>query len=483
MIAIFVIGYVAIALEHPLKVNKAPTAIFMGMILWIIYAFFNTKVLELGFSPSFKIFEEIGSVIKDNINSYTSLGDKAKDFLSELSALGANSAEHNGYMEFIIHEIGEHLNDVSQILFFLLGAMTIVETVDRYQGFKVITDGIKTKNPAKLLWILSLLTFFMSALLDNLTTTIVMIALLRKLIDDKKLRWFFASMIVVAANAGGAWSPIGDVTTIMLWIGGQVTTLKIIEGVFLPSLTTMVIPLIVITFMLKGTKIDESKSSKEENVFTTKKERLTMLLLGVGGLLFVPVLKTITHLPPYVGMLFSLSIVWITTEIIVRNKKSEDRRELSVIKILESIDIPTIFFFLGILMAVAALESAGHLDLLAQWLDKVTHTNYYIISTAIGLLSSVVDNVPLTASAMGMYPIEAAGHLAQDGLFWELLAYTAGTGGSILIIGSAAGVAAMGLEKIDFIWYAKKISWIAALGYFAGILVYWLQESIFHVLG
>ena len=252
----------------------------------------------------------------------------------------------------------------------------------------------------------------------------------------------------------------------------------------MPSLTTMVIPLIVVTFMLKGTKIDESnKSSKVENVFTTKKERLTMLLLGVGGLLFVPVLKTITHLPPYVGMLFSLSIVWITTEIIVRNKKSEDRRELSVIKILESIDIPTIFFFLGILMAVAALESAGHLDLLAQWLDKVTHTNYYIISTAIGLLSSVVDNVPLTASAMGMYPIEAAGHLAQDGLFWELLAYTAGTGGSILIIGSAAGVAAMGLEKIDFIWYAKKISWIAALGYFAGILVYWLQESLFHVLG
>lgn len=483
MVVIFVLGYTAIALEHPLKVNKAPTAVFMGMILWILYAFFNTKVLELGFSPSFKIFSEVGTAIRGHISSFSSISDKAKDFLQEISGLSVKSPEHNGYMEFVIHEIGEHLNDIAQILFFLLGAMTIVETVDRYQGFKVITDGIKTKSPVKLLWTLSLLTFFMSALLDNLTTTIVMIALLRKLIDDKKLRWFFASMIVIAANAGGAWSPIGDVTTIMLWIGGQVSTLKIILGVFLPSLTTMVIPLIVVSFMLKGTTIDNKKEDTNGQTFTTKKERLTMLLLGVGGLLFVPVLKTITHLPPYVGMLFSLSIVWITTEIIVRNKNQEDRRELSVIKILQKVDVPTIFFFLGILMAVAALESAGHLDLLAKWLDKVTHTNYYVIDTAIGLLSSIVDNVPLTASAMGMYPIEQVGHLAQDGLFWELLAYTAGTGGSILIIGSAAGVAAMGLEKIDFIWYAKKISWIAALGYFAGIFVYWLQESIFHVLG
>ncbi len=487
MLVLFVLGYTAIALEHPLKVNKAPTALFMGMILWIIYAFFNEKILALGYSPSFKIFEGVRDAINANSSTVSSLSEKVQKFFEELAALATNNPDHNGYMEFVKHELGEHLNDVGQILFFLLGAMTIVETVDRYQGFRIITDGIKTKSPVKLMWILSFLTFFMSALLDNLTTTIVMIALLRKLVHDKHMRWFFASMIVIAANAGGAWSPIGDVTTIMLWIGGQVTTLKIIAGVFLPSLTTMVIPLLFVSMMLKGKTLaeadEETKAKMQKNEFTTKKERLTMLILGVGGLLFVPVLKTITHLPPYVGMLLSLSVVWITTEIIVRNKSREDRRELSVIKILEKVDVPTIFFFLGILMAVAALESAGHLDLLAKWLDDVTNTNYYVIDTAIGLLSSIVDNVPLTASAMGMYPIETAGHLAQDGLFWELLAYTAGTGGSILIIGSAAGVAAMGLEKIDFIWYAKKISWLAAIGYFSGILIYWLQETFFHILG
>jgi Na+/H+ antiporter NhaD/arsenite permease-like protein len=291
-------------------------------------------------------------------------------------------------------------------------------------------------------------------------------------------------MIVVAANSGGAWSPIGDVTTIMLWINGNVSTVKIIMGVFLPSLFSMVIPLLFVSLMLKGKTIapPETKNGVQTD-FTSHKERLFMLVLGVGGLLFVPVLKTVTHLPPYVGMLFSLGIVWITTEIIIKKKSKEDRRQLSVIKILEHVDVPTIFFFLGILMGVAALESAGHLDLMAKWLDKVTNTNYYIIASAIGVLSSIVDNVPLTASAMGMYPIEAVGHLAQDGLFWELLAYTAGTGGSMLIIGSAAGVAAMGLEKIDFIWYAKKISWLAAIGYFSGIIVYYLQETFFHILG
>ena len=483
MVVIFVLGYTAIALEHPLKVNKAPTALFMGMLLWILYAFFNEKILSLGFSPSFESFKQIAGDVVNFIKPNVEEGH-FKHFWEETVALTTNSIDHNHYMEFVKHSLGEHLNDVGQILFFLLGAMTIVETVDRYQGFKVITDGIKTESPVKLMWILSFLTFFMSALLDNLTTTIVMIALLRKLVSDKHLRWFFASMIVIAANAGGAFSPIGDVTTIMLWIGGQVSTLKIIECVFIPSLVNMLIPLLIVSMMLKGKKLDKPKlENGESRDFTTKKERLVMLFLGVGGLLFVPVLKTITHLPPYVGMLFSLSIVWITTEIIVRNKEAEDRRNLSVIKILEHVDVPTIFFFLGILMAVAALESAGHLDLLAKWLDKVTHTDYYVIDTAIGLLSSIVDNVPLTASAMGMYPIEAVGHLAQDGLFWELLAYTAGTGGSILIIGSAAGVAAMGLEKIDFIWYAKKISWLAAIGYFSGILIYYLQETFFHILG
>lgn len=483
MVVIFVLGYTLIALEHPLIINKAPVAVFMGMLLWIVYAIFNEKILSLGFSPSFEAIKSMANdalqFVKPNVNE-----EHFKSFWEETIALGSNVPEHNNFMEFVKFSLGEHLNDVGQILFFLLGAMTIVETVDRYQGFKVITDKITTTSPVKLIWILSILTFFMSSLLDNLTTTIVMVALLRKLVEDKKMRWFFASMIVVAANSGGAWSPIGDVTTIMLWIRGNITTGKIILGVFLPSAISMIIPLIFVSFMLKGKELIRPKSDEEEDSnFTTRKEQYFMLILGIGGLLFVPVLKTFTHLPPYIGMLFSLGIVWITTEIIVKHKTHKDKRQLSVIKILENVDVPTIFFFLGILMGVAALQSAGHLDLMAKWLDKVTHTNYYIIASAIGVLSSIVDNVPLTASAIGMYPIQEVGHLAQDGLFWELLAYTAGTGGSMLIIGSAAGVAAMGLEKIDFIWYAKKISWLAAIGYVSGILVYWVQENLFHFLG
>ncbi len=482
MVVIFVLGYTAIALEHPLKVNKAPTAVFMGMLLWIIFAVFNERILSLGFSPA---FESVKAVAKDVMNLISpAMGEEhIKNLWEETTSMAVNNPDHGHYMEFVKFALGEHLNDISQILFFLLGAMTIVETIDRYQGFQVITDKITTTSPVKLIWILSILTFFMSALLDNLTTTIVMVALLRKLVGDQKLRWFFASVIVIAANAGGAWSPIGDVTTIMLWINGNVTTVKIIMGVLLPSIFSLIVPLIAVGFMLKGATIERPQLSAEHHEdITTRNEQVFMLVLGIAGLLFVPVLKTLTHLPPYVGMLFSLGIVWITTEIIVRRKPEERRGKYSVITILQKVDIPTIFFFLGILMAVAALETAGHLDLMAHWLDRVTNTNYYVIDAAIGLLSSIVDNVPLTASAMGMYPIEATGHLAADGLFWELLAYTAGTGGSILIIGSAAGVAAMGLEKIDFLWYAKKISWLAALGYFAGIGVYWLQETYLHIL-
>ncbi len=493
MVVIFILGYTIIALEHPLKINKSATALFTGMILWIILAWFNKDIVELGFSPAFEHVKELShdiiTYIKPNVDE-----EHFKKVWEEYASLAIDNEEHNNYMEFVKFTLGEHLNDIAQILFFLLGAMTIVETVDRYQGFKLITDKIKTDNPVKLMWILSFLTFFMSAALDNLTTTIVMIALLRKLIADQKLRWFFASLIVIAANAGGAWSPIGDVTTIMLWINGNVTTVDIILGVFIPSLVSMVIPLIFVSMMLKGTSFERPQldgSQIENGSQTSPREQTLMLFLGVGGLLFVPVLKTITHLPPYVGMLFSLSIVWITTEILVRRKIKKDpkRSELSVEHILSHVDVPTIFFFLGILMAVAALETAGHLDLLAKWLDKVTNTNIYLIDSAIGILSSIVDNVPLTAAAMGMYPIAdpatAEGvmvHFVQDGLFWELLAYTAGTGGSMLIIGSAAGVAAMGMEKIDFIWYAKKISWLAVIGYFAGIGAYWLQESVFHIL-
>lgn len=482
MAVLFIIGYAAIALEHPLKINKAATAVFMGMVLWVILAYFNQQIFTLNFSPSFEHIKMIGNDVANFIKNNVDAENFRKTWEHWIT-MATPSAEHNGHMEFVLHDLGEHLIDIAQIVFFLLGAMTIVETVDKYDGFKVITDSIKTSNPVKLVWIISFITFFLSAILDNLTTTIVMLALLRKIIDDKQMKWFFASVIVIAANAGGAWSPIGDVTTIMLWINGNVTTFKIIVGVIFPSLINLIIPLIIVSFMLKNKQINRPiVNGDEENEFTSKRERILIFTLGVGGLISVPILKTITHLPPYILMLLVLGTIWIATEIILRRKEHLDRRHLSVVKILQNVDVPTIFFFLGILLAVAALQSAGHLNLLAQWLDKTTNGNIYIIDTAIGILSSIVDNVPLVASAMGMYPIADVGHFAVDGLFWELLAYTAGTGGSILIIGSAAGVAAMGIEKIDFIWYFKKMSWLALIGYFAGVLAYYIQQSFLHTL-
>jgi Na+/H+ antiporter NhaD/arsenite permease-like protein len=472
MIVVFVLGYLMIALEHPIKIDKAASALLLGALIWVVYIMNVTEILSLGFSDAWEHFLHSTS-LTDYTDKYpeATLLEQMKHFV-------------------INHEIIHHLGDISQILFFLLGAMTIVETIDQHQGFKLITDRITTTNKVKLLWILSILTFFMSALLDNLTTTIVMVALLRKLIDDKKTRWFYASMVVIAANAGGAWSPIGDVTTIMLWIGQQVTAGNIIAMVIVPSIFNMLFPLIVVSFMMKGDVEKPKLSEDETREFTTDSERKLLLFMGVGALLFVPVFKTVTHLPPYMGMLFGLSVIWITTEILHKNKSEEDRRKLTVIGVLRKVDVPTIFFFLGILSAVAALESAGHLHLLSEYLDEHVH-DIYGINAAIGLLSAIVDNVPLTAGAMGMYPImtdamvqasvepEYMMHFVQDGAFWELLAYAAGTGGSILIIGSAAGVAAMGLEKIDFIWYMKKISWLALICYFGGIFIYWLQEMIF----
>ena len=309
-----------------------------------------------------------------------------------------------------------------------------------------------------------------------------MVALLRKLIDDKKTRWFFASMVVLAANAGGAWSPIGDVTTIMLWIGGQVTTGNIIAYVILPSLVTMLVPLAIVSFTMKGTVSRPQLAEGETREFTSAFERKLLLIMGVSALLFVPVFKTVTHLPPYLGMLFGLGVIWATTEVMHRNKPLEDRRKLTVIGVLRKVDVPTIFFFLGILLAVASLQSAGHLAVMAKYLDEHLH-NIYAINLIIGVLSAIVDNVPLVAGSMGMYDIAepgSIGYLADfvvDGKFWQFLAYCAGTGGSILIIGSAAGVAAMGLEKIDFIWYMKKISLLAFIGYIAGAGVYYLQMT------
>lgn len=455
MIVIFVLGYVAIALEHPLKVDKTASALIIGSLCWVVYILDVENVLSLGYSNSWKEFQLLFPLLQ-----------------------GTEAMRH-----FIVdHEIINHIGEIGEILFFLLAAMTIVEVVDHHHGFKIITDRITATKKIKLLWMMSLLTFFMSSMLDNLTTTIVMVALLRKLINDKQTRWFFASMLVLAANAGGAWSPIGDVTTIMLWIGGQITALNIIKDVFLPSLVCIVVPLVVLSFTMKG-HVTRPVHKIGHATITKPSEQITMLALGIGGLLFVPIFKTITHLPPYMGMLFSLGVIWVYSELMHKNKPDEIRNNMKITAILRKVDTPTVLFFLGILSAVAALQSAGQLFLLSNLLDKQLG-NVNLIAMVFGILSSVVDNVPLVAGAMGMYPIAEAGttgymaNFIQDGVFWKFLAYSAGTGGSMLIIGSAAGVAAMGLEKIDFIWYIKHISWLALIGYFAGAIVFLLFNAI-----
>ena len=474
MVVIFVLGYIAIALEHPLKVDKAVSALAIGTLCWVAYMFGLFDILTQGLSPQFSQYIGNKELLKDE--------NAIKSFLEGLRSL--EGVERQAWLKdmrdwIVDNQIISHLGEIAEILFFLLGAMTIVEIIDQHEGFRVLTDRIRTTNKVKLLWIISFLTFFLSAVLDNLTTTIVMIALIRKLIVEKHTRWLFASIIVLAANAGGAWSPIGDVTTIMLWIGGQVTTGAIITRVMLPSIAAIVVPLTVLSFFMKG-EVKRPKTEEIDNQITTKFERQIILILGISGLLFVPVFKTITHLPPYMGMLLSLSVIWLVTELMHKNKEFEVKAKLRVTYILKRVEVPTILFFLGILSAVAALQSAGQLNIMAKFLREHL-SNVYLIDFAIGLISSIVDNVPLVAGAMGMYPVEAAGatgfaaNFIQDGVFWEFLAYTAGTGGSVLIIGSAAGVAAMGLEKIDFIWYLKNISLLALLGYVAGAGVYFLQ--------
>jgi len=481
MVIVFVIGYAAIALEHPLRVDKAAPALLIGVLTWVVYMLGSQEILSAVDASGHYISKAWGTFLAAN----------------------PESNNHEGMIEFIgHHQLLEHLGEIAEILFFLLGAMTIVEIVDQHQGFTVITDKITTTSKVKLLWILSFLTFFMSAALDNLTTTIVLVALLRKLIDDKETRWFFASMVVLAANAGGAWTPIGDVTTIMLWIGGQITAGNIVKMVFIPSLVSMVVPMIILSFTMKG-KI--SRPEIDDSIqLVSNKQQMFILILGVSTLLFVPLFKTYTHLPPYLGMLLGLGNLWMVTEILHRwhnkrkrvgtigtigddnNTEAPDiTKKLTVIKILTKVDVPTVFFFLGILLAVASMQSAGQLGLLAGFLDEHLH-NIYLINLSIGILSAIVDNVPLVAGAMGMYEIAGAGavdyaaHFTVDGIFWELLAFCAGTGGSILIIGSAAGVAAMGLEKIDFIWYLKKISLLALIGYLSGAGVYYLQALVLH---
>jgi Na+/H+ antiporter NhaD/arsenite permease-like protein len=428
MIIVFVLGYMAIALEHPIKVDKAASALLIGGICWALYAFSGVDAHHMN--------------------------------------------EH----------LSHHLVDIAEILFFLLGAMTIVELIDAHEGFSIITDKITTNKKVALMWILSLITFFFSAALDNLTTAIVMSALLTKLIKDREDLWMFAGMVILSANAGGAWSPIGDVTTIMLWIGGQVTASNIITSVFLPSVVCALVPLIYLTFKLKGeiTRPVTVESKEHYTDPTTPFERNLIFYMGVSGLLFVPIFKTITHLPPYVGMLLSLGVLWLVTEVLHRSKNHEQKSQLSVIGVMKKVDVPTIFFFLGILLAVAALQTAGQLDIVANYLSDTFNgqstEGIYIINMIIGLLSSIVDNVPLVAGAMGMYPIAETGFYAADGMFWEFLAYCAGTGGSVLIIGSAAGVAVMGILKIDFIWYVKNISLLALIGYLSGAATYILMQ-------
>lgn len=424
VVIIFILGYLLIAFEHPIKINKSATAIVTGVLCWTVYAIFS-----------------------------------------------------DGSVEHITHQLGEHFGEISAILFFLLGAMTIVELVDAYHGFRIITDRIKTRNPKTLLWVICWVTFFLSALLDNLTTSIVMVSLVRKLVPEKKMRLFFAGMIVIAANAGGAWSPIGDVTTTMLWIGGQISAVNIIKTLVLPSMICMVIPLLYLQFTMKSEPGQlasnpghEKSHSQHVHPHAAIKGSKTMLFLGIAGLISVPIFKTVTHLPPYLGMLLALGVLWIVSELINPHIDEAAKKPYTAAGALARIDVPSVLFFLGILLAVAALDAMNILQRFATYLDQTFGDNRIII-TLIGILSSIVDNVPLVAASMGMYNMET---YYMDHMIWEYLAYCAGTGGSILIIGSAAGVAVMGMEKIDFIWYLKRISLLALLGYVAGAIVYLL---------
>ncbi len=423
LIVIFVLVYAAIALEHPLRINKSASALLGAGLLWTLYA------------------------------------------LSQSDA----------------HLVGEQLNEslmtTAQIVFFLMGAMTIVEVVDAHNGFEVITSKIKTKKLSTLMWMVGFVSFFLSAILDNLTTTIVMVSLMKKLLDQREDRLFFAGIIVIAANAGGAWTPIGDVTTTMLWIGGQITALEIMKGLFIPSLINLLVPLTVTAFILGNRPVIAPQRSDVDALFETSSfERNLMFFSGLAILVLVPVFKTLTHLPPFMGILFGLGVLWLVGDVVHRKEEELRKQRLTLARALTRIDMSSIVFFIGILLSVAVLEHTHVLADIAKWLDT-TIGRQDVIVMVIGLVSAVVDNVPLVAASMGMYSLET---YPPDSFLWEFLAYCAGTGGSILIIGSAAGVAAMGLEKIDFIWYVKKISGLALIGYLAGAVFYIAEYNLLH---
>ena len=434
IVIVFIVGYLCIALESVTKVNKAAIALLMCVGCWTL----------LMMAP--------GSFYPDV---------PAADVLHKVA-------------EVIEH----HLGDAAGTLFFLMGAMTIVEIVDSNGGFNFVRDAIKTRSKRKLMWRMAFMTFFLSAILDNLTTSIVMIMVLRKLVQERNERLIYAAMVIIAANSGGAFSPIGDVTIIMLWIKGVITTQGVITEIFIPSLVSILIPALILQYSLKG-KFDKSQNLPASTVSQfTKTQRNIIFWLGVGGLVFVPIFKMLTHLPPFMGILLVLGLLWTTTEIFHHNTDEDDTMAKRVSDLLSRIDLSTIMFFLGILMAVAVLQEVGVLTALGQSLDEMSGGNHYLVTGIIGVLSSIVDNVPLVAGCMGMYPVAPTGDMAVDGIFWQLLAYCAGVGGSILIIGSAAGVVVMGLEKITFGWYMKRISWVVLVGYLAGMFSYWLLRMV-----
>lgn len=423
LIVVFVLAYAAIALEHPLKVNKTATGLLAAGLLWSIYA------------------------------------------------LGASDAAAVG------QQLGESLMSTAQIVFFLMGAMAIVEVVDAHNGFEILTSRIKTTSLARLMWLVGLVTFFLSAVLDNLTTAIVMVSLMKKLLDKREDRLLFAGVIVIAANAGGAWSPIGDVTTTMLWIGGQVTALEIMKGVFVASLASLLVPLAAMAYLMRGREVEAPvRTERLDLEMTPAFERNLMFFLGLGILIAVPVFKAVTQLPPFMGILFGVGLLWLVGDLVHKDKLDEAKARLTLASALTRIDMSAVLFFVGILLSVATLEHTHVLASLAQWLDHAIGRQDVIVMI-IGLASAIVDNVPLVAASMGMYSLQ---QYPTDSFLWEFLAYCAGTGGSILIIGSAAGVAAMGLEKIDFVWYVKKISGWALLGYFVGAALYILEFHLMH---
>ncbi len=437
IVVVFVIGYACIALESVTKVNKAAVALLMFVVCWALYMIDPASYLPG--TAAADIFNKVNSVIET------------------------------------------HLGSTSTTLFFLMGAMTIVEIVDQNGGFNFVRKALHTESKRALLWKISFMAFFLSAILDNMTTTIVMIMVLRKLVADHNDRLIYASLVVIAANAGGAFSPIGDVTTIMLWNKSLITSAGVIKEIFIPSVIAIVVPAAVLQFSLRGklATTDGPAVNSESNAFTDR-ERKVIFFLGVGGLIFVPIFRYLTNLPPFVGILLVLALLWVTTELFYRHLRGKEEKgamNKRVSNVLSKIDMSTILFFLGILMAVSCLEEVGVLGAVGKWLNQVSSGNHYIVTGTIGVISSIVDNVPLVAGCMGMYPLAATGDFAVDGIFWQLLAYCAGVGGSMLIIGSAAGVVAMGLEKISFGWYMKHISWIAFLGYIAGIFSYYLLRT------